>query len=155
MLPDYSDVVRLYDFFLAGPPLMPVYLAAAIVLHRQEEILAAGRFLTHGSWLMDLLAECEMSAIHCLLSRIPVNLPFEELLVSCQALYESLPPHLVEEEARRSRQQEKERQVVRRSGGKGAAPESGGYRRILTQIVILGAPVFLGIVVYRLYFSLS
>ena len=42
VLPDYSDVVRLYDFFLAGPPLMPVYLATAIVLHRQEEILATG-----------------------------------------------------------------------------------------------------------------
>ena len=45
VLPVYSDVVRLYDFFLAGPPLMPVYLAAAIVLHRQEEILATGNII--------------------------------------------------------------------------------------------------------------
>ena len=42
VLPNYSDVVRLYDFFLAGPPLMPVYLATAIVLHREKEILNAG-----------------------------------------------------------------------------------------------------------------
>ena len=42
VLPNYSDVVRLYDFFLAGPPLMPVYLASAIVLHREKEILNAG-----------------------------------------------------------------------------------------------------------------
>ena len=42
VLPNYSDVVRLYDFFLAGPPLMPVYLATAIVLHRENEILNAG-----------------------------------------------------------------------------------------------------------------
>ena len=27
VLPDYSDVVRLYDFFLCSPPLMPIYLA--------------------------------------------------------------------------------------------------------------------------------
>ena len=43
VLPNYSDVVRLYDFFLAGPPLMPVYLATAIVLHREKEILNAGK----------------------------------------------------------------------------------------------------------------
>ena len=42
VLPVYSDVVRLYDFFIAGPPLMPVYLAAAIVLHREQEILDTG-----------------------------------------------------------------------------------------------------------------
>merc|ERR1719187_2471802 len=67
VLPDYSDVVRLYDFFLAGPPLMPVYLATSIVLHRRQELLDA---------------ECEMSALHQLLSCIPPSLPFEELLES-------------------------------------------------------------------------
>jgi len=138
VLPDYSDVVRLYDFFLAGPPLMPIYLATAIVLHRQEEILAS---------------ECEMSAIHGLLSRIPVNLPFEDLLVSCQALYEALPPHVVEEDARRSRQQEKERQMMRRRGRE--AVPSKGLRQVIAQIVIYGAPVFLGLVVWRLYSSPS
>ena len=47
VLPNYKDVVRLYDFFLAGPPLMPVYLATAIVIHRQEEILATGQYLSN------------------------------------------------------------------------------------------------------------
>ena len=42
VLPDYGDVVRLYDFFLAQPPRMPIYLAAAIVLHREKEIVATG-----------------------------------------------------------------------------------------------------------------
>ena len=42
VLPDYGDVVRLYDFFLAQPPMMPVYMAAAIVLYREKEILATG-----------------------------------------------------------------------------------------------------------------
>ena len=44
VLPQYSDVVRLYDFFLAGPPLMPVYLATAIVLYREQEILSTGSY---------------------------------------------------------------------------------------------------------------
>ena len=47
VLPNYCDVVRLYDFFLAGPPLMPIYLAAAIVLHREEEILSTGNTTHH------------------------------------------------------------------------------------------------------------
>ena len=47
VLPNYSDVVRLYDFFLAGPPLMPVYLASAIVLHREKEILNAGEHFVY------------------------------------------------------------------------------------------------------------
>jgi hypothetical protein len=42
VLPDYGDVVRLYDYFLAQPPLMPIYLAAAIVLYRKEDILTSG-----------------------------------------------------------------------------------------------------------------
>jgi len=42
VLPNYSDVVRLYDFFMAQPPLMPVYLAAAIVLYKK-----VARFLTN------------------------------------------------------------------------------------------------------------
>lgn len=33
-LPRYADVVRLYDSFLCAPPLFPVYVTAAIVLHR-------------------------------------------------------------------------------------------------------------------------
>jgi len=132
VLPDYSDVVRLYDFFLCSPPLMPIYLATAIVLHRGEEILQA---------------EAEMSAIHSLLSKIPVDLPFEDLLVSCQELYESLPPHIVELEARVSREEkEKERMRERRV----ARGEKEGLS-LFAQIVIISAPVFLGIVIWRLY----
>lgn len=51
----YSDVVRLYDFFLASPPLMPLYLTAAIVHYRQDEVLAA---------------DCNMASIHCTLSNV-------------------------------------------------------------------------------------
>ena len=56
VLPDYEDVVRLYDFFLARPPLMPVYLAAALVLHREQEVL---------------LCECDMAMVSCFSPWLP------------------------------------------------------------------------------------
>ncbi|KAG7178229.1 TBC1 domain family member 20-like [Homarus americanus] len=37
-LSDYRNVVRLYDFFLASPYLMPMYIAAAIVLLKKEDV---------------------------------------------------------------------------------------------------------------------
>merc|ERR1719474_322733 len=86
VLPDYSDVVRLYDFFLAQPPMMPIYMAASIVLYREEEILNT---------------ECEMSSVHGLLSQIPQDLPFEKLLVDSQVLYEEIPPHTIKDEVGR------------------------------------------------------
>lgn len=59
-LPRYADVVRLYDYFLAAPPLFPVYVTAAIVLHRAPQVRAC---------------EEDMAMMHCLLSR--VSLPYE------------------------------------------------------------------------------
>jgi len=131
VLPDYSDVVRLYDFFLAGPPLMPVYLATAIVLHRQEEILAT---------------ECEMSAVHGLLAKIPVNLPFESLLVNCQQLYEKFPPYKVEREAELDLARQKEERM---SGRVVPVVPVKTYKQVLARIVIYSAPVLLGVVVWR------
>ncbi len=62
VLADYHDVVRLYDFFLSKPPLMPVYFAASLVLHRNAEI-------------MDY--ECEMAMVHHLLSKNPTELVYK------------------------------------------------------------------------------
>ena len=50
-----------------------------------------------------------MSAIHGLLARIPVNLPFESLLVSCQKLYEKFPPYTIEKEAADDIRRQRER----------------------------------------------
>lgn len=82
-LNQYRDVVRLYDFFLATPPLMPLYVAAALVIHRCEEIFEVG---------------CDMASIHCLLSQIPDHLPFEKILKHAQKLYQKYPPKLVEKD---------------------------------------------------------
>ncbi|XP_051872351.1 TBC1 domain family member 20 isoform X2 [Pristis pectinata] len=77
VLSEFRHTVRLYDFFLASHPLMPVYLAAAIVLHREQEVLKC---------------ECEMASVHQLLSKIPHNLPYEKLIIKAEELYSQYPP---------------------------------------------------------------
>lgn len=78
VLNDYRHIVRLYDFFLACHPLMPIYLAAAIVLYRDAEILEA---------------DCDMATLHSLLSKVPDDLPFEDLIVKTGDLFLQYPPH--------------------------------------------------------------
>lgn len=80
-LNQYRDVVRLYDFFLASPPLMPLYVASALVLRRCDEIFEVG---------------CDMASIHCLLSQIPDDTPFEEILKRASAMYDKYPPDMIE-----------------------------------------------------------
>ncbi|KAK7861833.1 hypothetical protein R5R35_000593 [Gryllus longicercus] len=84
-LKQYRDIVRLYDYFLVSPPLLPLYLAAAMVVHRQDEIFAE---------------ECDMACIHNLLSKIPDGLPFESLLKQANSIYEKYPPLSIEAEVK-------------------------------------------------------
>ena len=149
VLPNYCDVVRLYDFFLAGPPLMPIYLAAAIVLHREEEILHTGPLPPSLISNTNILCtDCEMSAVHGLLSRIPVDLPFETLLVECQRLYERFPPYTIQAEAERdlTRQREERERLV---AGRGKVEPGTNYRQLLSRIVIITAPVVIGVFLWR------
>lgn len=85
VLSDFRDIVRLYDFFIACHPLMPIYLAADIVLYREKEVLAC---------------QCEMPYVHKLLSHIPDDLPFELLIVRAGDLFIQYPPNELESEAR-------------------------------------------------------
>ncbi|KAJ7332191.1 hypothetical protein JRQ81_014371 [Phrynocephalus forsythii] len=91
VLSDFRHVVRLYDFFLACHPLMPIYFAAVIVLHRSEEVLAC---------------ECDMASVHHLLSQIPQDLPYETLISRAGDLFVQFPPS---ELAREAAQQQAER----------------------------------------------
>ncbi|XP_066526885.1 TBC1 domain family member 20 [Hoplias malabaricus] len=77
VLSDFRHVVRLYDFFLACHPLMPIYFAAVIVLHREEEVLEC---------------ECDMPSLHHLLSQIPQDLPYETLISRAGDLFVQFPP---------------------------------------------------------------
>nr|XP_060637761.1 TBC1 domain family member 20-like [Anolis sagrei ordinatus] len=76
VLANVHHTLRLYDFFLASHPLMAVYFAAAIVLHREEDVLAC---------------ECDMPSLHQLLSRIPQDLPYETLVLRAQGLFRRHP----------------------------------------------------------------
>ncbi|XP_060596413.1 TBC1 domain family member 20-like [Ruditapes philippinarum] len=84
VLPHLRDIVRCYDFFIACHPLMPIYLAAAIVLYREKEILEA---------------ECDMCVLHGLLSKIPDDIPYEQLIVRAVQLYEKYSPDDLAHEA--------------------------------------------------------
>ena len=90
-----------------------------------------------------------MSAIHGLLSRIPVNLPFESLLVSCQMLYEKFPPFTIEKEAAEDIQRQKEEREKARPGAPVVPAKPGTKMQLLTKIVIYTAPVLIGILVWR------
>ncbi|CAC5396583.1 TBC1D20 [Mytilus coruscus] len=63
--------------------MMPIYIIA-IVLYRKEEILAS---------------ECEMCVLHCLLSKIPDNLPYEKLISDAGDLFLQYPPTQLANEA--------------------------------------------------------
>ncbi|KAL0849621.1 hypothetical protein ABMA28_013880 [Loxostege sticticalis] len=89
----YTDVVRLYDYFLCAPPLFPVYVTAAIVVYRGDEVRAC---------------ECDMAMLHCLLSRLPDDLPFEDILVTAKKLYEENDPIDLEPEVAALERREEE-----------------------------------------------
>lgn len=73
-LSDYRNVVRLYDCFLASPYLMPMYIAAAIVLHKKEDVLAG---------------ECDMAMQHYILSQVSNCMAFimEEFIIQLPFFY--------------------------------------------------------------------
>lgn len=95
-LTSYRDVVRLYDYFMASPFLLPIYLTAAIVLYREDDIFRE---------------DCDMASMHCVLSRLPDNLPFEYLMQQADDLYRRYPPEQVEVDVKRIivREQEQRR----------------------------------------------
>ncbi|KAK7139561.1 hypothetical protein R3I93_016634 [Phoxinus phoxinus] len=84
VLSDFRHVLRLYDFFLASHPLMAIYFAAVIVLYRQKEVKSS---------------ECDMASVHHLLSQMPQDLPYEELIGRAQKLFISCPPSLLTQSA--------------------------------------------------------
>ncbi|KAJ0182151.1 hypothetical protein K1T71_002873 [Dendrolimus kikuchii] len=153
----YSDVVRLYDYFLCAPPLFPVYVTAAIVLHRAPEVYAC---------------ECDMAMLHCLLSRLPDDLPFEDILLRAKKLYEENDPvdlepevkaleRREEEQRRLDEERLKQRQLAARNARLPASLSARLQRRLRTYVpvalrnlpvtrraLLATATVLLGVYVY-------
>lgn len=77
-LNSYRSVVRLYDYFLASPFLMPLYVTVTIVLYREDDIFKE---------------DCDMASLHCLLSQVWQSLVViifgfkEKFLTTCARLF--------------------------------------------------------------------
>ncbi|XP_062545684.1 TBC1 domain family member 20 isoform X1 [Armigeres subalbatus] len=95
-LNSYRSVVRLYDYFLASDFLLPIYVTSAIVLYRQNEIFQE---------------DCDMASLHCLLSQLPEDLPFEYLLKNAAELYRKYPPKLIEKDVENMIAKEKQQRL--------------------------------------------
>lgn len=95
-LNSYRSVVRLYDYFLASEFLLPIYVTSAIVLYRQSEIFQE---------------DCDMASLHCLLSQLPEDLPFEYLLKNAEELYRKYPPKMIEKDVENMIAKEKQQRI--------------------------------------------
>ncbi|XP_076359051.1 TBC1 domain family member 20-like [Tachypleus tridentatus] len=79
----YTDVVCSFDLFLASYLWMPLYLAAAFVLHHESEILEQ---------------DCDMACVHSVLSNISEDLPVEKLIEKALNLFHTYPPYQLKAE---------------------------------------------------------
>ncbi|KAL2826811.1 rab-GTPase-TBC domain-containing protein [Aspergillus cavernicola] len=75
---EYSDIARLFDFFLAWEPVVSIYLFAAIVMSRRKELL-------------EIPAD-EPEMIHFTLSKLPSPLDLEGLISRAVQLFHDCPP---------------------------------------------------------------
>uniref|UniRef100_A0A1A9Z446 Rab-GAP TBC domain-containing protein n=1 Tax=Glossina pallidipes TaxID=7398 RepID=A0A1A9Z446_GLOPL len=96
-LNSYKAVVRLYDYFLASPVYSPLFVTAAIILYRADEVF---------------LQDCDMASIHLLLSKLPENLPIEQLLNTSSHLYDKYPMTMIKKEVERLEREDQERRKL-------------------------------------------
>ncbi|KAI7850758.1 rab-GTPase-TBC domain-containing protein [Circinella umbellata] len=75
---DISKIVRLFDLFLSSNPLMPLYVAAALVLSRRQLVLKQSP---------------DPSMIHTLLTKVPKNINVELLIKRAIELEKLYPPY--------------------------------------------------------------
>lgn len=139
VLPHYDDVVRLYDFFLAQPPMMAIYLTASIVLYKSDQLK---------------LVECDMAMVHASLSKIPLESPpFELLLRQASQLYDKFPPETLEEEVERRMEKLKATLIASTKPkivSTSPTPSSlGPASTILKKLAFVAAPVLIGVFIYR------
>lgn len=75
---DYRDITRLFDFFLARHAVMPIYLFAAVVLSKREELLEVEKE--------------DEDILYVMLGRLPQPFDVEFHIARTVELYERLPP---------------------------------------------------------------
>ena len=140
VLPDYNDVVRLYDFFLAQPPMMAIYLATSIVLHKSDQLKQV---------------ECDMAMVHAKLSKIPLESPpFELLLRQASQLYRKFPPETIEADVESRMEKLKAALTAPKPLSKVVSrttppPTSFGPVTFFRKMAFVAAPVLIGVFLYR------
>jgi TBC1 domain family member 20 len=75
----YSDIARLFDYFLAQDATAPLYLFAAIIIHRRDELL-------------ELDPEEEADIVTFTIQKLPPNLDLDVLILRATKLKEAHPP---------------------------------------------------------------
>lgn len=75
---EYKDITRLFDFFLAHDAVMPIYLFAAVVLSRREELLE--------------IEKEDEDILYVMLGKLPDPFDVEFHIARTLELYERLPP---------------------------------------------------------------
>lgn len=79
VMKDLKRTSRIYDFFIASHPVMPMYLAAEIVSYRREEILST---------------DCDMPSVHHVLTSLASrqSLPDDDLIQNAVMVFCENPP---------------------------------------------------------------
>lgn len=75
---DYKDIVRLYDFLLSQEPVIAIYLFAALIISRKEELLE--------------IPSDEPDMLHWKLSKLAQALDLESLIENSLHLFKKFPP---------------------------------------------------------------
>ncbi|KAF9170404.1 hypothetical protein BGX20_009012 [Mortierella sp. AD010] len=83
-LQDFEKIARVFDFLMCFNPLMSVYLAAAVVMSRREELFEV---------------ECDNAMVHSFLTKFPKNADLELIISHAHKLYVTYPPEALQNRA--------------------------------------------------------
>ncbi|GJJ69552.1 TBC1 domain family member 20 [Entomortierella parvispora] len=83
-LGDFAKIARLYDFLICFNPLMSVYLTAAVVMSRRDELFEV---------------ECDNAMVHTFLTKFPKDVDLERVISHAHQLYTTYPPESLQNRA--------------------------------------------------------
>ena len=96
VISEHKYVVRLFDFFVATHPLMPLYIAAAMgkMTIRMTVVIMISSVLHCGDDVLD--QECDMPTVHHHLTNLPQTIDFasnlQKIMDSASLLFRKHPP---------------------------------------------------------------
>lgn len=79
VIEEYSDITRLFDFFLASDTAIPVYFFASLLISRREELLAIEK-------------DEDESIFFVMLGKLPQPFDLEAQILQSTELFERIPP---------------------------------------------------------------